>query len=280
MPYAQVLTTASKASLTGGTFADTLTANSGDSLAVANYDSGGARLVEAWGMDDTSVMEGKIVYTRPEATHDQQHGYRFQCASVLPGGAGKQAAQDFLPGYGYINVFKSDAATLTVSGTAADGVMLSYLIEYDDLPGASALFMSWDQAKSLHKSTVGINCLPTGSGTKGAYGSTRAINADDDRLHANTYYALLGWSVQTLVCTVSMLAPGWGGQRIGGPAGLPEQNHPWWFVEQSIKWGKPMIPYFNSNDKGNVLLQLADLAAGVSPKVDIHLFELSGSPGA
>ena len=37
MPYAQVLNTASVASASGGTFADVLTINSGDSLAVANY---------------------------------------------------------------------------------------------------------------------------------------------------------------------------------------------------------------------------------------------------
>ena len=43
MPHALVLTTASKAATTGGTFADTLTANSGDSLAVSNYVNGGAR---------------------------------------------------------------------------------------------------------------------------------------------------------------------------------------------------------------------------------------------
>jgi hypothetical protein len=280
MPYAQVLTTASKANLTGGAFADTLVANSGDSLAVANYDSGGARILELWGMDDASVMEGQLIYTRPESTHDQQHGYRFECASLLPGGAGKQAAQDFLPGYGYIDVFKSDAALIQVTGTAADNVMLSYLIEYDDLPGASAQFMSWEQCKALHKSTVGINCIPVASATKGAYGATRAINADDDRLHANTYYAILGWSVQTFCHTVSMLGPGWGGQRIGGPAGLVEQNHPWWFVEQSIKWGKPLIPFFNAADKGNVLLQIADLAANLSPKIDVNLFELSGTPGS
>ncbi len=74
MPYAQILTTASKKDITGGAFADTLSANAGDSLAVANFNSGGARVLEAWGIDASNVFELAWVYTRPEATHDQQRG--------------------------------------------------------------------------------------------------------------------------------------------------------------------------------------------------------------
>ena len=46
----------------------------GDSLAVANYGSGGARILEAWAIDNASVLELSWVFTRPESTHDQQRG--------------------------------------------------------------------------------------------------------------------------------------------------------------------------------------------------------------
>src|SRR5438552_6908266 len=85
MPYAQILTTASKASLTGGAFADALSAASGDSLAVANFNTGGARVLEAWAIDNASVLEISWVFTRPESTHDQQRGIRRMIPVTLKG---------------------------------------------------------------------------------------------------------------------------------------------------------------------------------------------------
>lgn len=278
MPYAQVLTTASKASLTGGTFADSLTANSGDSLSVANFNAGGARVLEAWAIDNASVAELSWVYTRPEATHDQQRGLRVMIPGTTYGAVAARGALNVLPGADVINLFKSDAATINISGTASDNVVMSFVTEYDDLPGASAIFLNPGQLQALHKSSVGIRCDAVASGTAGAYGATRAINADDDRLHANTWYALLGWSTQIAVTTVSLIGPDWGGQRIGGPAGVLQQSSNTWFLDQSLKWNKALIPCFNSNNKGNILVQVADDATSTSPKIDFNLYELTSMP--
>jgi hypothetical protein len=279
MPYAQVLTTASKANTTGGTFADSLTANSGDSLSVANFDTGGARVLEAWAIDSDSVAELEWIYTRPEATHDQSHGARFSIPAVALGGAATNAAFNLLPGYATIKLFKSDTATLTVTTTAADDFVMSYVIEYDDLPGASAVFSNPDQVTALRKSTVGIRVSAVASGTPGAYGTARAFNADDDRLHANTWYAILGCSVQTQVTTITLIGPDWGGQRIGLPAGALDLNSTTWFLDQSVKWGKSLVPCFNSNNKGSVLVTVADGEASTSGQIDFLLYELNSQPG-
>src|SRR5215472_10682019 len=98
MPYAQVLTVASKAATAGGTFADALTPNAGDALAVANYNTGGARVLEAWVVDDTSAAEFSFVWSRPESTHDQNRGMRVSVPSVQGPGAGKTQAFNALPG--------------------------------------------------------------------------------------------------------------------------------------------------------------------------------------
>jgi hypothetical protein len=76
-----------------------------------------------------------------------------------------------------------------------------------------------------------------------------------------------------------MLGPDWGGQRIGFPAGSLDLRSNTWFVDQSVKWQKSLIPCFNSNNKGNVLVQVADLEASTSPKIDFFLYELSSQPG-
>ena len=135
-------------------------------------------------------------------------------------------------------------------------------------------------AAAKGKSTLGIRVDAVASGTAGAYGATRAINADDDRVHANTWYAILGWTTQIAVTTVSLIGPDWGGQRIGGPGGVMMQMSDTWFLDQSIKWGqKPLIPCFNSNNKGNILIQVADDATSTSPKIDFSLYELTSQPG-
>jgi len=280
MGYACVLNTASKANTAGGTFADTLTANSNDSLAVANFNTGGARVLEMWGIDSDSVAEFQFIWSRPSATHDQSHGMRVQSPSIALGGAATNAAFNFLPGDAVVNLFKSDTVAISVSSTAADDVLCSWVTEYDDLPGAAAVFASPAQVAALQKSTVGIFVGPTAGATAGLYSATsRAFNADDDRLHANTWYAILGCSVQTQVTTISLIGPDWGGQRIGLPAGSLDLRSNTWFLDQSIKWNKALIPCFNSNNKGNVLVSVADGEASTQPKIDFLLYELTGQPG-
>ena len=278
MGRAIVLTTASKATTTGGTFADSLSANSGDSLAVANFNTGEANFIEFWGNDSTSVMEGSLVYTRPQSTHDQSRGFRFQNASLLAGQAAKVGAQEYLPGLVGFPVFKSDTATINVTTTASDNAAVSYCILYDDLPGASGVFIGPNQASNLQNSIVGINVAAQTSSTRGAYGASRAFNADDARLHANTWYAIVGYTVQTPIMTVSLLGPDWGVQRIGGPGDPLAFRTGSWFFDQSIKWNKPLGPCFNSNNVGNVLVALADVAAQSTPALDFTLYELNGTP--
>lgn len=280
MGRAIVLSTASKASLTGGTFADTLAANSGDALAVANFPDGDATMLEAWGMDDLNVAEVQFVYTRPQATHDQSHGFRAQIASKLAGSAGKIGAQEFLPGLVNVSLFKSDVPVISVSATAADGCAVSWVTLYDDLPGAAGVFISPSQAQALQLSTVGIFVNAVASATKGAYGTSRAFNADDPRLHANTWYAIIGYTVQVPVMTVALLGPDWGGQRIGGPGDPLAFRTANWFMEQSFLWNLPLIPCFNSNNVGNVLVNVADVPAGTTPALDFILYELSAPPTA
>ena len=286
MPPALVLTTASKANLTGGAFADTMVVNANDSLNVITYPLSNPNIAEAflyqlWAGDSDSVMEGEIYYTRPDSTHDQINGYRFQVPALTPGGAGNTASFDIIQGGVQIPVFPNDTATIKVSGSSGDDALVSFLILYNNAPGLGpAQFMSWNQVQSLRKSNVGIKWGPTASGTAGAYGTGRAINADDNRFHANSWYALLGLTVQTQVSTIAFIGPPWGGQRIGMPVGaLGLYRSSMWFVDQSIQLNNlPIIPFFHQADSGNVLGYVADLEASTTPVVDLNLVELSGAP--
>jgi hypothetical protein len=88
MPRAVVLNTASKANTTGGTFADTLTANSGDTLTIPNLQSGQGKIISMWGIDSDAVAEIALTDGRVESVHDPQYGIRFNIPAVALGGAG------------------------------------------------------------------------------------------------------------------------------------------------------------------------------------------------
>jgi hypothetical protein len=278
LPHAIILNTASKATTTGGTFADTLAANSQDSLTIPNFVNGGARILKMWGIDSTSVAEIALTASRVDSVHDAQFGIRFNIPALFPGGAGKPAAHTMVKEPFQIPVFSGDTLALAVTSTAGDNVLVSWLTEYDDLPGTSGSFASWEQVNALADTRIGIRCAPVASGTVGAYGTARALNADDTRLTGGKYYAILGWTVQTPVATISLKATNWGNNRIGLPQGSLDLRTDMGFVELSQALRKPLIPIINGYDAGNVFLEVADDAASTSPKVDVLMLQLTQNP--
>jgi hypothetical protein len=57
-------------------------------------------------------------------------------------------------------------------------------------------------------------------------------------------------------------------------------------VDQDVKWrqagqltGGGLIPCFNSNNVGNVNVQVLDTVASTSPKIDFLMYGLTGKPG-
>ena len=283
MGRALVLNTASKAATAGGTFADTLTANSGDSLQVANYEApasqSAARVTEMWGIDSDSVAEVAVTLTRQQSVNDQTRGVRFNIASATPGGAASVASHTFLGGITTIPLYKSDTFAFTCSSTASDDIVVSWNTLYDDLPGVQSVLASWDQVQALRFTTLGLACNAVASGTPGLYGTGRALNADESRAIANTWYAILGVTVQTQVTTIAFSGPDWGGFKIGLPAGALTLDSTSYFVDQTLLWKLPLIPCLNSNNIGNINVFVADGEASTSPKIDFLMYGLTGKPG-
>ena len=278
MPRAVVLNTASKASTTGGTFADTLTANSGDSLSIPNLQSGQGRILRMWGIDSASVAEIALTNTRVDSVHDPQFGVRFNIPSTALGGAGAPAAFPLIEPPNYIDVFTGDTLTFTVTSTAADAVVVSWLTEYADLPGTQAKLATFQSVMSNAFTRIGVRVIPVASGTKGAYGTARAANADDARWTGGRWYALLGFTVNTPVTTVSFKGPMWGNLRFGCPAGSAFLYSDNFFADMAQRFNEPLIPVFNGYDAGSVLVEVADSAASTSPKVDMLCVECINDP--
>lgn len=281
MPRAVVLNTASKSSTTGGTFADTLTANSGDSLTIPNLQSGQGKIVSMWGIDSASVAEIALTDGRVESVHDPQYGVRFNLPSTAGGGAGKNYALPMITPPNYLDVFTGDTLAFTVTSTAADAVMVSWLTEYQDLPGVQASFANWQSVMANRFTEIGVACNAVASATKGAYGATRAANADDTRWTGGRWYAIIGFTVQLPVTTISFKGPMWGNFRFGLPAGLVTVDTANYFLDLNRLYpNENLIPVFNGYDAGSVLLEVADAATSTSPKVDIIAVECKNNPAS
>jgi len=279
MPRAIVLNTASKASLTGGTFADTLTANSGDSLSIPNLQSGQGKVIRMWGNNSAHVAEVALTAGRVESIHDPTYGVRFNLPSVALGGVGTNEAFPMIEAPNYLDVFTGDTLTYTVTGTASDAMAVSWMTEYQDLPGVQASFANWQSVCANRFTEIGVRCAPVASGTAGAYGTARASNADDTRWTGGRWYAIVGFTVQTVVTTVSFKGPMWGNFRFGAPAGAAYLSTDNYFVQLQQQYpGENLIPVFNGYDAGNVLLEVVDTTASTSPKVDIIAVECKNNP--
>jgi hypothetical protein len=278
MPPAIVLNTASKTNTTGGTFADVLTANSGDTLGIPFTGDNENYIFKMWGSDNLNVAELALTNTRTDSVHDPQFGVRSNIASLIPGGAGNVGSHTLLSGPSNIQVYPGDTLTMTVSTTAANSMLVSWLTKYNDLPGVSGQFARWETVQNLRETTIGVRVAPVANATVGLYGTARAINADDARWTGGKYYAILGWTCQTICTTVAFAGQAWGNNKIGGPSGALTLDTTNYFVNLYNETGIPCIPVFNGFDAANVFVSVADDTTVASPKVDVWAYQLSGNP--
>lgn len=279
MPPAAILTAASKSNTSGGTFADSLTANTSDSLTIPTYQTGRGRIVALWCIDSDSVAEFEMYSTRTEGFHDTVNGYRFACPAAALGGAATNAAFTTFRDDLEIPVFPADTITIKVTSTAGDDVAVVFETVYDDLPGVGAAqFTDWSTVQSLYDGSVGIRWSPTASGTAGAWGASRAITADDNRFQGLKWYALLGAVPQTQITAAGFISNLWGGQRIGLPLGSLDLNTSNWFVQRSKQHNMPLIPFFNQADAANILGYAMDAEASTTPAIDLNIVRLTGKP--
>jgi hypothetical protein len=255
--------------LAGGGF-EALTVGTGDSATFFNVPQNtSAFLGEVWAVDDASPCEISLKATR---FHDQLFGIR--CA--LPDGsalAPPNRASNCSPAGIDQPIFPSDILQVEASGTAGDNVNVTNVLYYPDLPGISARLASAGYVKSAAGNLVGIQVTLTPGA--GDWGASVALNAADNRLHANKDYALLGFTSQAPLAAVAVQGIDTGNLKVGGPVLADPEHDAYLFMDLAMKFNLSLIPILNSNNAGATLLQAADPAAGATI-IDVLLAELSG----
>jgi hypothetical protein len=260
-----------KQNITGGGSFEALAAGTGDSLNVPNFVQGSkAWLLEMWSGTSANAAEFDI---RSPDFHDNTRGIRLahMFNPTLSGADGDP--QLLLPPRIRQPLYASDTLTAEVNGTATNNVALDLLMYFENLPGSSQRLAGWLEVENATVDNLGIRVSAT-AGATGDYGSNRTLNQDDDRLKANTDYAILGVTGQLPCGLIAFTAPETSGRRIGLPLHWNELISADWFVWLSQKYNIPCIPIVNSNNKGNVIFQAADAATNVATASTVIMAEL------
>jgi hypothetical protein len=267
MPAALQVINAFKQNLTGGAF-EALAPGTGDSFTFQNVPQDApAYATQVWGVDDASPAELSLFASR---WHDQQFGVRGEIpdgSTLAPANRSTLITAEGLDQ----RIFPSDVLNVNVFGTAADNVNASIIIYYSDLPGIAARLATYEYVRANNKNLVGIHVsLTSGSGD---YGASAALNSADNRLHANTDYAVLGFTSPEAAALVTLSGVDTGNQRVGGPVLGDGDKDAQLFVNLARYWGAALIPIINSNNAGAINLQAAQTTGG-SLEIDVMLQEL------
>jgi hypothetical protein len=242
MGYAMELvagfTTAPGATITAVTLA------AGNSLTVRNarLDSR-AWLLSLW----TDHQVAGIVHLRSAKLHDNVQGIRArtmisEVQPVLP----RRFRQPLVP---------QDTLILAQSGSAVAGDIESacFLAFYEDLPGTDGQFID---AGTLAEKTIEIVTVETSHTTAatGGYSGEVALNSSFDLLKANEYYALIGYDVSAECAAVRIRGADTGNLGVGGPGSDTDRHLTRdWFRGLAADFDMPLIPVFNSANKGGIL---------------------------
>lgn len=247
-----------------------LTMNTGNSNQIRNTPlAADIRLIGWWARNQVAG----ISRIRSPKLHDNVQGIRDRITVAEPA--------SLCPPGTFQRLVSQDVLTLELSGSGVGGQIETFhqLIYYSDLPGADARFI--DPATLLQRAvnelTIEVAITP---GATGDYSGQVAINSLFDLLKANTDYAIVGYIVDAQCGAVRIVGPDFGNLGVGGP-GLNTQR--WmtarWFYHLSQQLNMPLIPIFNSANKGGTLVDIVQNQAGAAVNVNIVCFELA-QPGA
>lgn len=230
-----------------------LTMNTGDSLTVRSFDqSKKAWLLNTWAL----VTAAGITEIHSPRMHDNVHSIRVRVAA--------NQALPLIPLGQPQRVYPVDTLTAQLAGDATAGRLQpqALCMYYEDVPGLSARFMKptdvFGRCVNIYAVETTVTLAVTGD-----YSAAVAVNANFDQFIANTDYALLGYVPDIAVGSVQWRGADVGNVRVGGP-GINNLVHVTseWFMRLSEELNLPLVPIFNSQNKGGILIDALMSQAG------------------
>jgi hypothetical protein len=260
-----------KQNISGGGSFETLSAATGDTLNIPAFTPGTrAGLVEVWSGNSANACEFDI---RSPNFHDNTRGLRM-ANQFNPTLSGADGDPQLLTGKFTVQpLYPSDTLVVEVNGTATNNVALAYLAYYQDLPGCDMQLKRWTEIEPRIVNTLGIRVSVTAGGS-GDYGTAANFTTSDDRLIANTQYAILGATAQLPCTTLALAGPETSNRFVGLPLSWDNRICADWFVQIGQQYSIPSIPTLSGSNKGQWTIKAADAATGVATAATIQLAEL------
>jgi hypothetical protein len=260
-----------KQNITGAGARDALTAATGDNLNVPAFSPGTrAGLVDVWGGTSANAAD---FFIRSPNFADNQSGLRMSY-DFNPTLSGADGNPQFMTGRNVIQpLYPSDTLVAEVLGTATNNVGMGFLSFYSDLPGCDMQLKSWGEIEPRIVNTLGIRVSVT-AGATGDYGTALNFTSSDDRLVANTQYAILGAASQLPCTTLALAGPETSNRFVGLPLHWDQRNCLDYFVYVAKQYNIPAIPTLNGSNKGQWLIKAADAATNIATAATIQLAEL------
>lgn len=260
------------ASAATGTTAQTVAfaAVTGDTLAIRNFN-----------LTDTAWLEqiighyadaDDVLRVRSPMLHDDVQGIRLRPASTSP--------EQLLPRRNSQVILPQDTLTVELIVPTAHGSSVTDVavlgFYYSNLPEVNSRLMNPGDIGGRVKTVHTLEVPVTVSGTAGVWAST-ALSSAVGILHANTDYAVLGYTVDVACAAVAVRGPDTNNLRVGGSGTINVWETKEFFVNSSLDTSRPHIPVFNSANAGATFVDVSSNAVTGTPNVTLIIAELTGS---
>lgn len=243
-----------------------ITSNTGDVLQVPSFNkAAGGYLENCWAKEGTPG----VLRIRSPKMHDNVQGIRLTVPS--------SAAQPLLPDYADQPLVTLDTLTVELTGGGAETDVAVLQMYINDMDGATQNLSTWDQIRPRIKNILTNEVDCSAPATQGNWSPGNALNATFDQLHADAAYAVLGYTVNTGCAAVAIQGPDTSQLKIGGPGLTTAWDTRNWFVDQSVRSGRPHIPVIKAPNKGATLVFTLDNLAPAGINVGLIMAELTSS---
>lgn len=246
-----------------------LTANTGDSFAVRSFGGQASpRLENVWSQQATAGF----VRVRTPRMHDSTQAIRVAAPAATP-------AALLAPGTEQ-RLYETDVLTAEIQGGGAEVDAAAFLMYYGDVGNIGGRFAMWEQIKPLIVNHLTVQVDTAGPVTSGDWSAGTNFTNFTDLLHADTWYAVLGYELDAPCLAVALRGADTGNYRVGGPGVQNPLETRDWFKRMSIDHGTPHIPVINSQNKAGTQSFVARITAAGTVNITWQLVELSANPGA
>jgi len=244
-----------------GTTITACAAFSGQSLEVRAGD--GVTLEQLWAYNAT----GGILRVRSPNLHDNTQGIRMRAPAASP--------QLILPYASRVPLLKTETLTVETTGGEAETDNVFLLNYYSSLPGMEGNLLHWAEVQPQIDNLMGVE-VAAKTGAVGHWGTPVPINTSMDLFRRPARYAVLGYQLDKVVGAVALSGGGVGELRFGGPGMIEPDVTAEWFIRLGEETGQGTIPVFDSQNVGQVSVELGGQTAEAESKITFLCAKLKG----